>query len=728
MKKLLTVLLSILMVISIGVVNVAAEDEEVVAPIEEVVEVVEEEVPVEVVEEAPIEVEEIVDELPVDAEEGLYDVDATLRIIYAEGVDKDGKPTNCKLDPNPVTKHMDLNVALRYKLDDFMVGISDPEGYDFYMFGQGYDAKAGTVEKWKLTNFYGEPVRSRFETEECYIVYLKEDAPVEKDFTAHLRIVYSESGWGGIDAIAYDCRLGEKVVVDVDLNELGYYYLTTDLLNNLKYADGEKAGEAFVPEEGYEFAIPTFAKYWWAPTATVSVWTLTEFGKPIRSYRETEDCYIVCTKKEKTIDALTITTYGVPYEGEYDGESHNLFSILPVASDDGVIMYSTDDGKTWSDVVPTAKDVGTYPVRYKAVPATGDEDHKESASFATAAEITPVYLNDDENHEVEIITENKSSDGKHVDFTVELDGEELVEGTDYVVVDNSDVPTKFGDNTLKVEGIGNYDGEFEITYNTGYVQDRYVTWTENKAYQFPVDTEYSSGKDNYVVKTDNGFEATIIEKVENSGWFTWVARKEGGIGKIALNKVTVAANPEVEETEDYYFFIGNVDHFDLPILWNNLGDRKSSATLHVVRDSENDQIIDEYPQNGDYLYDPDTGEDVVLEDGDVVKLVIVPGEDNTIDTYLLLYRAGEDYGVKVTPKKGSKVTLKVAEEDFGTVPAVEKGYKRKYTAVREADGAEIPVTYKDGVYKFASDVLGEFTLTWTDKKITPYTPVVTGVR
>ncbi len=60
-----------------------------------------------------------------------------------------------------------------------------------------------------------------------------------------------------------------------------------------------------------------------------------------------------------------MTVTGYDYEGVYDAAEHGSAATASV-TDGTTIEYSVDGGKSWSETVPTIKDVGTIEVQVRA--------------------------------------------------------------------------------------------------------------------------------------------------------------------------------------------------------------------------------------------------------------------------------------------------------------------------------------------------------------------------
>lgn len=123
------------------------------------------------------------------------------------------------------------------------------------------------------------------------------------------------------------------------------------------------------------------------PTATGKAfigWLDKERGSQSAAIREAGDTitYIYSGNQSYTLDALWASLAVTGYKDTYDGKEHGLASVDIAINEgskldqkyqeqakdfikQGTVQYSTDDGKTWSDVAPKYKDAGTYPVKVK---------------------------------------------------------------------------------------------------------------------------------------------------------------------------------------------------------------------------------------------------------------------------------------------------------------------------------------------------------------------------
>ena len=135
-------------------------------------------------------------------------------------------------------------------------------------------------------------------------------------------------------------------------------------------------------------------------------WLDKERGDQPAAIRKAGDTvtYIYDGAKTYTLDALWASLDVTGYKDTYDGKEHGLASVdvaINKGSDlaqqyqdqaknfikQGAVQYSTDDGKTWSDVAPKYKDAGTYSVKVKVVVSV--QDHTTALEVAANNASTP---------------------------------------------------------------------------------------------------------------------------------------------------------------------------------------------------------------------------------------------------------------------------------------------------------------------------------------------------
>lgn len=198
---------------------------------------------------------------------------------------------------------------------------------------------------------------------------------------------------------------------------------------------------------------------------------------------------------------ISDTTIGSIPNQTYTG---NSISVLPVITYNGATLTKgTDYTLTYSNNV----NVGTGTVTVNGV---GGFSNSKSNNFT----ITSASINNAVFTDIETV---KFSGGKlYPNFTVTVDGRELVKNTDYTVEYSNNV--QVGTGNIKITGIGNYTGVAETTFTVN-PYDPYDnrdpidmstlhptitgTFTYNKAEQKPVPT--------IVYQTYNNETSTMLE-------------------------------------------------------------------------------------------------------------------------------------------------------------------------------------------------------------------------
>ena len=197
-----------------------------------------------------------------------------------------------------------------------------------------------------------------------------------------------------------------------------------------------------------------------------------------------------------------LTVSGTDYNGMYDGKSHGEAATANV--DGATIEYSTDNGATWTDTVPTIKDVGEINVTVKASMANYSDATAEytlkvtprpvtitSGSATKMYDGTPLI-----KHEV-TYGGDKFVDGEGVDIT--YTGSQTDVGNsentftfkfkDGTAEGNYDITTVYGDlevtdsNKLTVSATG-YNGIYD-----GQTHNGKVTATEGATLSYSTDGE-----------------------------------------------------------------------------------------------------------------------------------------------------------------------------------------------------------------------------------------------
>ena len=203
------------------------------------------------------------------------------------------------------------------------------------------------------------------------------------------------------------------------------------------------------------------------PTATGKAfigWLDKERGDQHAAIRKAGDTvtYIYDGAKTYTLDALWASLDVIGYKDTYDGKEHGLASVdvaINKGSDlaqqyqdqaknfikQGAVQYSTDGGKTWSDVAPKYKDAGTYSVKVKVDVAVQDQTKTLEASANIV--ITPAP------YSVTTESATRAYDGTALTATGRIDG--LVNGeTANLKVTGSQTNVGASDNTYAIEWAG----------------------------------------------------------------------------------------------------------------------------------------------------------------------------------------------------------------------------------------------------------------------------------
>lgn len=202
------------------------------------------------------------------------------------------------------------------------------------------------------------------------------------------------------------------------------------------------------------------------------------------------------------IENKGLTVSGTDYNGMYDGKSHGEAATANV--DGATIEYSTDNGATWTDTVPTIKDVGEINVTVKASMANYSD---ATATYTLKVTPRPVTITSGSatkmydgtpliKHEV-TYGGDKFVDGEGVDIT--YTGSQTDVGNsentftfkfkDGTAEENYDITTDYGtlevtnSDKLTVTATG-YDGKYD-----GQTHNGNVTATEGATLSYSTDGE-----------------------------------------------------------------------------------------------------------------------------------------------------------------------------------------------------------------------------------------------
>ena len=197
-----------------------------------------------------------------------------------------------------------------------------------------------------------------------------------------------------------------------------------------------------------------------------------------------------------------LTVSGKNYTGKYDGASHGEAATANV--DGATIEYSTDNGATWTDTVPTIKDVGEINVTVKASMANYSDATATYTLKVTPRTVTLTsetaskpYDGDPLTRPVVTVTGDGFVDGEVTDIKATGSVTNVSEGsvtntivyttTDEFVEDNYNITkdegtltiTKSGELSVNAKG---YDGKYD-----GQTHNGNVTATEGATLSYSTD-------------------------------------------------------------------------------------------------------------------------------------------------------------------------------------------------------------------------------------------------
>ena len=288
----------------------------------------------------------------------------------------------------------------------------------------------------------------------------------------------------------------------------------------------------------------------WSPTVTDKADKKLEAGTDYTVSYDTADFTNVHT--------ITVTIEGI---GNYTGTVVRTYAITPaevtVTANNANKVYGENDPELTATVSGTlgndtvaytlAREAGENAGKYK-ITVTGEENQGNYKVTYTPGtfEITPKSIIPDgpktpDDEKTGITVENPGDvkyDGKdHAEKPVVKDektGKTLTEETDYTLTYSEDV-TNAGKVTVTVTGIGNYTGEFDVTYEITKRDVVLTSATDSKPY------DGTALRNENVEVTGDGFAAGEGATFAVTGTITNVGTKANTFG-YALNKNTLASN------------------------------------------------------------------------------------------------------------------------------------------------------------------------------------------
>ena len=255
-------------------------------------------------------------------------------------------------------------------------------------------------------------------------------------------------------------------------------------------------------------------------------------GSGEEQYRIVNDSYTVTVVDLPEIPDVEVDNTTVTF----DGDEHTIDVSLP----EGATIQYSEDGDTYSDVMPTYKNVGEYDVYY-IVSKDGFRNTKGTATVT----INKKELSDSM---IETITAQRYTGSKITPTIIVKDGEpSILTPADYEIVgygENINVATG---GSVTIEGKGNYKGTatkyFEISKATMDVQDNdYEGTYDGIAHTGSVVVSKPS---NAVIKygtTDGVYESETIPTYTNAGTYTIYYKATDANFNDATGSITVKIN------------------------------------------------------------------------------------------------------------------------------------------------------------------------------------------
>ena len=143
-----------------------------------------------------------------------------------------------------------------------------------------------------------------------------------------------------------------------------------------------KTNEGFVEGEGVELSFTGSRTDVGGAGQKENTFTYTaKEGTNLNNYE------ISATYGDLVVTKATMSVEAVDYDGAYDGDTHNG-GATPSVTAGTTIQYSTDDGETWSNTVPSIKDVGTVSYKVKASNPNYEDATDEGTLNVSKKEVT----------------------------------------------------------------------------------------------------------------------------------------------------------------------------------------------------------------------------------------------------------------------------------------------------------------------------------------------------
>ncbi len=333
--------------------------------------------------------------------------------------------------------------------------------------------------------------------------------------------------------------------------------------------------------------------------------------------------------------------------------------ITAAEADGGIVKYSIDDQKTWSEELPKAINAGKYVVCFKIF---GDDNHKDSAVQFCNASVAKAVVS------------VPTVDGKIYNGTQQT---AKIADTEYYTVTQNGGGINTGKYNVKLalkDGANYYwDGNAENVSEINL--DFYITKANNEWTTAPSITDRTYGESEsapvYLAKFGNVKVEYKKTNEDDSAYTTDVPKNAGNYNA----KFTVDATDDfggLLEVKEFNIAKANVK-FTEPIAQENLVYNGSAQALTIGGSAEGGEILYAAAENGDYSANDITGTNA----GDYEVWYKVSGDSNHNDT------APEKINVSIA-KANVTVTEPIAQENL-----VYNGSAQALTTGGSAEGGEI---------------------------------------
>lgn len=385
---------------------------------------------------------------------------------------------------------------------------------------------------------------------------------------------------------------------------------------------------------------------------------------------------------------------------KYNGSEQDLLGFMGNANG-GTMQYSLDNA-TWSTAIPTGKDAKTYTVYYMV---KGDGGHSDSAVAHISAEIKP--------KDISGVTIGTIADQPYTGSAITPDPEvkdgdtKLVKGKDYTVSGTNNKYVGTNTATLTITGKGNYTGTKTANFTITAVN-------QNPSFTTPVDlTKGGHGLDLRTLVRDAKGDMTFTI---SGGTSTYATLEDGHTltstvypGTVNIN-VRIAAGDENNDGNNEY----NAFNKDNAITVNVVDKTTNTSTMKVSQDN--------------IIY------------GETVSPSVTNKPDGTgTVSYTYEGREGTSYNSTTAPTNVGKYTVTATCESSTTIYTAVADFKIQPKSISgmtvtldktslEYNGSAqtVTVTVKDGTSTLTKDTDYTVTGKTSGTNVNSYTVTVTG--